>query len=230
MVSQIGKYIPGNVAHLVGRLSLAKSDGVPIWAASLALFLEICMVLGVGMLCVAVLMIAMPNLMAEIAHDLQTRITVIYGGAALLMLLFTAVIVITLINRRKVDRAMVRSIQTVRLLGPIAIHIINNLLLGVSLYFAARAVAPAAPISVGFCTMVFVTAWVSGFLTPGSPGGLGVRDGIIALGLGMTMGGAAGLSIAFLHRGVSVVGDVISFGLGLGLRKYFATNTESRTS
>ncbi|MEM7178738.1 MAG: lysylphosphatidylglycerol synthase domain-containing protein [Pseudomonadota bacterium] len=230
LVSQIGKYIPGNIAHLIGRISLARTDGIPGWAASLAMFLEICMLLAIGMLYVAVLMIAMPDVMAEIAHELQTRTAVIYSVAALFLVLLTAVIVIMLINRRKRDGAMAKNIQPVRLLGPVAIHIVNNLLLGISLYFAARAVAPTAQISVGFCTIVFVTAWVSGFLTPGSPGGLGVRDGIIALGLGMTMGGAAGLSIAFLHRGVSVVGDVISFGLGLCARKHFATKSESRTS
>ena len=74
----------------------------------------------------------------------------------------------------------------------------------------------AAPLSLS--VVVFAVAWVAGLITPGAPGGLGVRESIITLGLGGVIGEPAALTAALMHRAVSVTGDAIAFGLGCALR------------
>lgn len=57
---------------------------------------------------------------------------------------------------------------------------------------------------------------------PGAPGGIGVRDSIIVLGLAITVGEGSALAIALLHRAVSILGDVCTFGVGCYLRRNHA--------
>jgi uncharacterized membrane protein YbhN (UPF0104 family) len=87
-------------------------------------------------------------------------------------------------------------------------------LLGTSFHVIVGSVAtPPLALSVA----VFSAAWIAGLATPGAPGGLGVRESVITVGLAPFMGGAAALSAALLHRGASVIGDVICLGIGLML-------------
>ncbi|MBY8976555.1 flippase-like domain-containing protein [Rhodobacteraceae bacterium NNCM2] len=227
MVSQIGKYIPGNVAHLIGRLALARSDGVATWVISLSMFLEIAMLLGVGILYVACLMLSMPDTMNRVAHELHTRSDLVYALAAVMLLLLVAGFVALLLQRRRAGGRIEGKVHLPRLVVPVMLYALIFAILGASLYFVSRAVIPAEGPPMGFCMIVFVTAWVTGFVTPGAPGGIGVRDGIIALGLGMTMAAPMALGIALLHRAVSIIGDVMIFGIGVLLRRHFAPPAES---
>ena len=51
-------------------------------------------------------------------------------------------------------------------------------------------------------------------MTPGAPGGLGVRESVVAIGLTPFLGAPLAVSVALLHRATSVVGDVLAFGIG----------------
>jgi uncharacterized membrane protein YbhN (UPF0104 family) len=64
-------------------------------------------------------------------------------------------------------------------------------------------------------TGVFTVAWTAGFLTPGAPAGLGVREAILVLGFTPLYGEAAAIGMAGALRIVSVIGDGLSFGIGL---------------
>ena len=83
----------------------------------------------------------------------------------------------------------------------------------------AHAIVPGAEIDLALSCMIFVVAWIAGFVVPGAPGGVGIRDGILAVGLGLFIGQGAGLTVALLHRGVSVAGDVIVFLTAVALRR-----------
>ena len=58
---------------------------------------------------------------------------------------------------------------------------------------------------------VFCLSWIAGFLAPGAPGGLGVRESVIVLMLGSTAGEGPALGAALLLRMVTAAGDVLSF-------------------
>lgn len=54
---------------------------------------------------------------------------------------------------------------------------------------------------------VFATAWVLGFITPGAPGGIGVRETILTSGLTPFIGASAAVSIAIVARIIAILGD-----------------------
>ena len=58
---------------------------------------------------------------------------------------------------------------------------------------------------------VFSLSWIAGFIIPGAPGGLGVREFMILLMLGPGYGETPALSAALLLRIITAGGDVLSF-------------------
>ena len=53
----------------------------------------------------------------------------------------------------------------------------------------------------------FVVAWLAGFVTPGAPAGLGVRETVLVLGLPQL--GPAALGVAIGHRVVTAIADAL---------------------
>ncbi len=64
----------------------------------------------------------------------------------------------------------------------------------------------------------YVLAWLVGFLTPGAPAGLGVRELALLFLLKGIVNEADLLFAAVLWRGITVGGDVLFFGLGSFVR------------
>ena len=214
LLSQIGKYIPGNVAHLFGRLSLARSDGVAGTTAGAAMLLEVGALLTTGFLIVGVIVFVSPDLMLNLTAGLPDINATILIAVSVVGV-FACLIAAQLIIWRRAGRPAPTLLQSIL---PIALYTANFVVLGMSLWCVAVAIAPD-PVPIVHCIAIFTTAWILGFLTPGAPGGVGIRDGIIALGLELFIGQGAGLGVAVAHRLISVVGDVATFGIGLVLRR-----------
>lgn len=215
LVSQIGKYLPGNVAHFFGRLAVAKADGVAAALATSAMLLEICLVVGAGLSVAGALLLALPEFRVALATSLGE---IFASGTALA---FPVGVVVAILGgqiflRRRTGQ---RPVSVARLSVPLACHFLNFGVLGLSLWCAGRALSPDGEAGALAATAIFSVAWVAGFLTPGAPGGLGVRDGLLALGLGLFIGEGEALAVAVAHRALSTLGDVTIFCLGLALRR-----------
>jgi uncharacterized membrane protein YbhN (UPF0104 family) len=215
LVSQIGKYIPGNIAHFLGRAVLARADGAGGAAIAGALLLEVAFLFVAAVLTVGGLLLLVPGLFAALAREIPgTGIGAVAVAAGLGLLMLFAAGQVLLWTRAGRPR-----IVPVRFAEPIFLYLGNFAVLGVSLWCAASIMDPGSGVGVVACTVIFAAAWVAGFLMPGAPGGVGVRDGIIAIGLELFMAPGAALGVALLHRGVSVLGDLVVFAAGLALRR-----------
>lgn len=215
LVSQIGKYIPGNFAHFLGRAALAKADGIGALTITGAMLLEIGFLFTAGAAIVAMLFLVLPDflhaIMASLPQDqMQGPVLALAVG------LLVCVLLGQLFLWRRAGQP--RIIPT-RLIAPILLHLVNFAILGVSLWCVTLAVDPTADIWIGQCMVIFTIAWVAGFVMPGAPGGVGIRDGVITFGLELFVGVGVGLGAALLHRVVSVLGDICIFVLGVLMRK-----------
>jgi len=65
----------------------------------------------------------------------------------------------------------------------------------------------------------YVIAWLIGLLTPGLPAGLGVRESVLVILLTSYVGAPVILLTAIAGRAITVLGDLIFFGIGHFLRK-----------
>ena len=68
----------------------------------------------------------------------------------------------------------------------------------------------------GRAVPAFALAWVAGFLTPGAPAGLGIREALLVAGTAPLYGPGTALSAALALRLVTVLGDGVAFVVAWG--------------
>lgn len=212
LIPQIGKYLPGNFAHYLARAAMTASAGVPPATIGIALAAEVAATVAGGMLAIVVAFALAPELTTSIRDALPAAPD--FTSPVILVVILALLLCAALAHRALRLLKHMPRVRPAGLLAAVALYGISFLLLGLSMRLIANSLSPAeVPLSLSVA--LFAAAWISGLVTPGAPGGLGVRESVLTLGLAPILGGATALAAALLHRGVSVLGDVISFGFGL---------------
>lgn len=213
LVSQIGKYVPGNVAQYLGRAALAINSGISAKAVGVALLIETGVILAGGVLSIAVAVALFPELIGSLRGLVPDPARPMWLGVAAGVFLFLVAAASLVVRRFDRLRGWPR-IRPAGLLLATALSTVSFLLLGISLHLVVGALS-SADVPISLSVAVFAAAWIAGLATPGAPGGLGVRESVLTLGLAPFVGGTTALTAALLYRGVSVVGDVVALALGL---------------
>ena len=218
LLSQIGKYVPGNVAQYLGRAALSVKAGMRPTAVGAALMTETVLTVAGGFVATGLCLALAPRTVTTLLETLPGDAPI--GWLVLGLAGFLAILILAaLLSRRSGRLASLPPIRLKPVIGAGALYFVSFLLLGLSLHLVTSLVSPQGAPSVALSISVFALAWIIGLVTPGAPGGLGVRDTILILGLAPVIGTSAALSAAILHRAVSVVGDVICFGIGTRMPK-----------
>lgn len=210
--SQIAKYLPGNVLHLASRHLLLRERGYGHGVLLITAVHEMGGLLAaaalIGLLAWALLGIALPSLGAG-AIALATAIVAAYlFGHRLLERLGVGVrdegSATGVPERPAAPPNAARTLAMV-LLGYCGFFLVA----GASLAVVAWGIGGAMDLP-GLATTlaVFAIGWTAGFLTPGAPSGLGVREAVIVSLLDGLFPPAQGLLIALVFRGVTVSGDL----------------------
>ena len=82
------------------------------------------------------------------------------------------------------------------LIAGLLLVIIVNLFLDININLIAKLV------------VIFSISWLSGFIIPGAPGGIGVREAVIIFFITPIIGEAQSVAIAIALRFVTLLGDV----------------------
>lgn len=188
-LSQLARYIPGNIFHLAGRQTLGLAAGLP----GLALLKSTVWELGVISVTGALFgLLALPLVFPEISVTVTT--------VAFIGLLFIA------------------AIATRYLIGPSTAKALGwqSVFLFISGVLFVATLAQIVPLSLDstllttFCG-AYVIAWLAGMVTPGAPAGLGIRELVLLMLLGSRVAEADLLLAVVLGRVVTVLGDVLFF-------------------
>lgn len=95
------------------------------------------------------------------------------------------------------------------------LYFVSFAILGLAFLLVARETAEGVVASYPVLAGSFALAWVAGFVVPGSPGGIGVREAVLVTALAPLLGAGAALGLAVLFRVVAIAGDAVAFALGL---------------
>jgi uncharacterized membrane protein YbhN (UPF0104 family) len=225
LISQFAKYLPGNFGHHVGRVIMARSAGLSSSVAVFSMTLEtggaMLAALGVGSLALAADGTSLFAGALPIAGP---------GKLILLSLAITALplVAISLVTRfasgrvrdvLRIDTMKFPNIQS--LLVCYFLYVLNYLVvLGPILYFLLGSLTDASGGHFLLMTGIFAITWLIGFVTPGAPGGLGVREAVLVVALDPLFGPGIALSLALGMRVVTTIGDAIGFLAGLALRQW----------
>lgn len=200
LAAQIGKYLPGNVAHFAGRHVMFARAGVPQPRLIKAAAGETVLVVLAGLILGVALSPQIAGTVADhLLPDAQLRWLAIAGIAAL-----TVAIVGVLAWRLK------RQLRLSALAIALYIYLVFFSISGLALAALTHVLQPALGGHVAMFISAGSLAWLCGYLVPGAPGGLGIREAVLVLTLTPAVGAQAALLAALSHRAATIGGDGIA--------------------
>lgn len=222
LATQIGKYLPGNIGQLIGRAGLSLKQGFSASAVAGSIAYEILLLLLSGVL-VGVIAAALSR--PGLAFLLQERSAALVGAVLLSLAGLAAIPLVGKLLPRLVaalspgnatheplPRPGMRAMA-----GAMLLYGCAYLAIGASAATLAVGLYPDTWPDVALLTAAFAIAWVVGFLTPGAPAGIGVREALLMLMLGPGMGTASASLLILALRIATTLGDILCFIAGLAL-------------
>ncbi|MBN1856842.1 MAG: flippase-like domain-containing protein [Dehalococcoidia bacterium] len=221
-VAQFAKYLPGNVGQYVSRVSLAREAGIPVSVTVRIMLMESLWVVGVA----AVLSLVALLLFVDTS---LTGWSSTLGPPGIALLAFVTIVApwaaIRFVNAylpgvaRRVSvegRIPEPGLRTALLVA--ALFGACFLLAGLILKLQARWLFGVTDGSVVELTCIFSVAWVAGYLTPGAPGGMGVREAMMVLLLPPVVGSGVAVGLGITLRIATTLGDAVAFAIGMAMR------------
>ena len=219
-VTQLAKYIPGNVGQHVGRAAMSMGRGIPLRPYSVSVVSE--MVLAV--LAAAVTGFAGCGLAGMGASVWQTHSAV---AMPLIAILACGFILAVTMGRRLAPRLLQRLApgehngtglivlpENGTLAFAFVTYVLNYAVFGTGIVVMVMLLLPGREAPWLLLTGCFALAWVIGFFAPGAPAGLGVREGLLLALLQFTYSQPDALLIVIALRLATTVGDVLCFVVG----------------
>jgi uncharacterized membrane protein YbhN (UPF0104 family) len=203
--SNIAKYVPGNIFHLVGRVGLAADAGLPSALVVATLTAETAMVIGVAGVLGAPAAISRLQSITSAPPMLTVMLALVAAAGVLVAL--------AVVLRRRGITIPLRAVSTV-----VALDVVTYLIHGTAIWWLLLGLLPdmsTAAMPWWVCVSGFSLAWVLGFVVPGAPGGIGIREAVFVALLGTidvdAAVAAAVSATVIIGRLQSIVGDVVVF-------------------
>lgn len=223
--TQAGKYLPGNVGHHVGRVGLSLAQGIPLAILVASMAYEVCLLLLADLVtALGAGAFSAPGLRALLRlGNGNSGVVVAVAVAALglaampLALRLLPKLTALLVRRRGGTEAVPAALPLRTMTEVVALYVLAMLLMGAGLSVLALGLFPGAPVDYALLTAAFALAWVVGFVTPGAPAGLGVREALLLAMLAHGMGASNASLLIVALRIATTLGDMLCFALGLAM-------------
>lgn len=205
--SQLGKYLPGNVAHLAGRHVIARARGYSHRSLLLSTVYEFCGLLSAAGTA-ASMAIFIPG---EIFSSLHPGMRAVVLLCPILPMFYLAHRTLpSLFERLKLGRFPESSGALQTLAIPCLYYFTFFIFAGFSLVLLVLPIADAlSPSECLLLCFAFSVSWIFGYLTPGAPSGIGVREAVLVYILTPAVGVPEALLIAVLFRVATICGDIV---------------------
>jgi hypothetical protein len=223
-ISQFGKYLPGNVGHHVGRVVMAREIGIPVPITLNTMLIE--MLWGVG-IAGGLAVLSLLLFVDEQALGMQFKLGPIQLGLGVVLLLIMPWLGIGFLNRylpgllkRLTGNGVIATPRLSTALVVAVMFLLCFVVMGLILKLQAQWLFGVTEGSVFELTCLFAVVWLAGYLVPGAPAGLGVREAMMVLLLSPVLGAGAAVGLGVTLRVTTTVGDGVTFVLGLLARKF----------
>ena len=201
-VSQIAKYVPGNIFHLVGRQALGAAAGLPHWPLAKSAIWELGLIAAMGAIFGLLLL---PIFTGYVSF---TAAPVFFIGAVILAVLILGRVFSQAIAAASLWYAGFFLLSGILFVGLVELH-----------------TEPGAIDITDWLLLIgaYVVAWLAGFVTPGAPAGIGVRELVLLFLLQSLVGEAELVLAVVMSRVVTALGDGLFFaGTSMYGRRFFS--------
>jgi glycosyltransferase 2 family protein len=207
--TQLAKYLPGNVFHLASRHVLTNQAGTRHGATAGAAVFEVIGLIGSACAVSLLGFVFKASLSGGVSVILY--LGVLCGAISFPLLVNWALGKVR--SLKKLDIPAKRPKESLRSLLPVyslygSFFIVSG---GILLWLVYLISGAARLQTAGIVLTVYAAAWVAGFVTPGAPAGLGVREAVITVSLTGYIGESGSLLAALIFRMITVAGDLIFF-------------------
>lgn len=200
--SQIAKYLPGNVFHYLGKVILARQVGLRTPVVVLSMLIETAIAVATGG--------AIGLLGFGLAAQEYRTLSIVLLAA----LLCSPLAWPFLKSRFQVVHDAIDRIGILNLLQAVTCQAINFGLFGTSAFLLARGMW-SEPLPLGWWELTWgcALAWIVGFITPGAPGGVGVREGLLVVIFSGQIGTGSAAALFLVLRFAQVASDGLAFAI-----------------
>lgn len=216
--TNVAKYLPGNVWHYYGRISAAKTAGIPTSIAALSVLLEPLLMAAAAIL---LALLGIQSAIAQTQSYIQLLLIFVLAGVLLAIHPHLLNLTIRFLNQMKFSSTRSAANVTDAALCQIKRYpwrpLLGELgfigLRGTGFLLTLLALMPLPIERIPLLFVAFSLAWVLGLIVPGAPGGLGVFE-VTALAL-LQHGFSTGtiISAIALYRCISIIAEAIGAGI-----------------
>ncbi|NEO31895.1 MAG: UPF0104 family protein [Symploca sp. SIO3C6] len=209
LITNIAKYLPGNVWHFYGRIRSAQAVGVPLLSASMSVLMEPLLMSAAALL---LALACTPKLNLGIQLPILTFVLVGLHPQALNRLLqYTA----KLKNKTKIKPTSEKTIVRVKSypILPLIGELVFVGLRGAGFLMVVLAFHPLEPVEIPLLLSAFSLSWVVGLVIPGAPGGIGVFEAVAIALLDEPLSAGVVLSVIAMYRLINTMAEASGAGL-----------------
>lgn len=213
LVANLGRYVPGKVAQMVGLALLSRRAGLSaVKATSAAVTVQIVALL-------AACVVGAPAVIGGSAGQGDPRIQWLALAVFATLLAFLwfggAGAIVRWILRRLGDAEDLPQGGGRRLLIWLPPHVLAWAVRGAALVFLARGLGMTIPFAAAI--PAFAAAYLAGYVMIFAPAGIGVREASLAALLAHALGPEAGWALAIMHRAWLTAAEFVGALAGAGL-------------
>lgn len=213
-VTQLAKYIPGNIAQHVCRTAYALRQGIPIRTYVSSVVQETFLAASASIL-VGTTLLASTAWQSNIVNYKALVIGALATSCVgILIFCIDLPVKDTPYSNKWLDKLINLTgglPGTSTTLTALLAYCSNYLLIGLGIWLIASALGLSNVIDYGVATSAFAIAWILGFLAPGAPAGLGAREGVMLLVLKGHGTDDQTIQLVLLARASSMLGDLAAF-------------------
>lgn len=211
-ISQLGKYLPGNFAHHVGRFAMARGKEMSVVAISHSMFFEVVLsfLVAVCFFLLGVFLFDLGMWRELIQLKNPSRILIYFlAGIMVSLALFKDRLRIWAKDYLAAGSLLMPSWRPI--LKSMVVFSASYLALGCVIDLHARFLFDFESSHWLWLSTVFSGAWVVGALMPGAPAGLGVREVVLIATLTPVYGETVAIGLSMTLRIITVSGDCLNF-------------------
>jgi hypothetical protein len=214
--SNLARYIPGNVMHFATRNILGSDYGLSQKNMAVSSFIELMLQILVALLLILALVsdslvLSVQKAVEEGMLRSEVLLIIIVGIASLI-----AVALVVAYRKRKVFRIKPKNLLASA--GYCALFCTVNataFVAAANMYFDGSLSGHNMFMLGGY----YLLAWFLGFITPGAPGGLGIREYVLLFLFSSLFASEDILIVSIIMRIITVLGDVFAYLTGTALKK-----------
>lgn len=214
--SNVYKYLPGNVFQYVGRNKLAFDMNIShVDVACATIFDILFCVFWTGVIAIVLLGSRIADLLGKYGRN------ILIIGAVGVILAAAALIFVRIRFGDKLKEYLSRYSKAFRkenrksLMAGIFYYLVSNIV-SAAMYFVCMRLVMGSSVSLGELTALtgaFMFAWIIGFITPGAPGGIGIRESVMIFVCGEAYQERIILFV-LVTRLASIIADLAAFAVG----------------